>query len=464
MIYFILLLALVLRLPGITQSLWLDEAAQAMMSSTPFTAIWQISGDFHPPLFHSLLHFWMKVGMSEAWMRILPLVFGVVTVYLTYLFGLRILKSKKVGLMAALLLAVAPYHVWYSQELRSYSLVTMLTLLSAYLMWQKKWKIYAVINLLAFFANYMYAFVMAAEFIYLLIYERKAVKLFLFSQMPLMVAFAFWWPQFKNQLDGGYWLTFTHPEWRNLSSPNFLIAIPLTFAKFILGRVAFDKNPGFLILIFLVLFATIYIFWKIFKKKKKEGNFLLMQLMIPIILAWAVSFFIPLNGPWRLILVLPFMYLLIAEYIEMLADRHLIYIFLLVGLFGIFLQNYAPKNQKEDWRGAVNFINENTTDKKHALAVFEFIAPFAPWQWYEKSGIEAVGAVPVNANEKDLNVFLGPMLIGKNRVYLFEYFADVTDPNRLVRKYLEVRQFRVTNFYSFNNLGFVYEMRRPGVL
>lgn len=459
-IFLILLLAGILRLPGISQSLWLDEAAQAVMSSAPLSVIWRVDGDFHPPLFHYLLHFWMQLSTAESWMRLLPVIFGVATIYVVYLFALKFFKSEKIARLAALLLAISPYHVWYSQELRSYSLVTFLTMLSTYLIVQKKWRLYLIINVLAFFANYMYIFVIAAQFLFLIFYERKSMKNFIVSQMFLTIAFVFWWPEFYRQLDSGRWLTMVHPEWKNLSSPNFIVAIPLTFAKFIFGRIAFEKNILYLILLFLMLSVTGWIVFHVWKLKKNNGHFLIINLLFPILLAWFVSFWIPLNGPWRLTLVLPFLWLIIAYYIEKINDKHLIYIFITISFFGIFMQNLASKNRKEDWRGAVEFINQNVTNKKKALVVFEFIAPFAPWQWYEKSGIYGVGVVPAKANEKDLNAYLSPALIGKNQIYLFEYFADVTDPNRLVRKYLEARQFKVTDYYEFNNLGFIYEMKR----
>lgn len=68
------------------QSFWLDEASQAMMSQKTVSEIWyQRSGDFHPPLFYLLAHYWMQVSHSEIWLRILPVIFGVVSIYLIYL-------------------------------------------------------------------------------------------------------------------------------------------------------------------------------------------------------------------------------------------------------------------------------------------------------------------------------------------------------------------------------------------
>lgn len=483
MILVILLLAFILRLPGITQSLWLDEAAQAVMSSAPLSAVWRVDGDFHPPLFHLFLHFWMQLSQSEWWMRLLSVLFGVAAVYLTYRLTMLIFKDKKMAFLSAFLLAVSPYHIWYSQELRSYSLATFLTVLATLFLVKKKWRAYALVNVFGFFANYIYVFSIFSQFTYLAIFENKQLKKILLAQIPLLIAFSFWWPEFTRQLNSGAVLNQVHPEWRNLSSPNFLIAIPLTFAKFIFGRVDFERNIFEVALIGIMLLTVLWIIFRLLKLRDKRNNLVLMNFGVPIILAWFISFCVPLNGPWRLILFLPFLIIAISSYIISFKDKHLIYIFLAISIFGIFMQNYVPKNRKEDWRAAVKFIQSAAQEEyigsrspigvedrlrgndkpKEMLVVFEFIAPFAPWLWYEKSGIDAVGAVPAKANEVDLEKVLRPKLTGKKNVYLFEYFADVTDPNRLVRKYLEARHFKVINFYEFNNLGFVYKFWQPSL-
>lgn len=463
MIYIILLLAFILRLIGINQSLWLDEGAQAILSQGSIKSLWIGNADFHPPVFHTILHFWMKISESEVFMRLLPVLIGILTVYVLYLFGKKYF-NEKIALISSFLLTVSPYHIFYSQDLRSYSLLVLFSLLSIYCFLGKKWKIFAVINIIAFFTNYVYVFVIFSEFC-LIIFSRKKKNIinFILSNIPLLIIFIFWLPQFMLQLQAGAALVMTLPEWRKLSSPGVLNAIPLTLFKLIAGQIAIQKNPTFSFYAFLIISIVIWIFWKLFKRKDSKLWFFSLITILPIVTAWVISFFIPLNNPPRLIFVLPFLYLLIAHYIVVVKDKHLIFIFLSISLFGIFMQNFALINRREDWRGAVDFIDKNSIQKKQTLAVFEFIAPFAPWQWYEKSGIEGVGAVPSKANIKDIEKYLSPSLVGKTRVYLFEYFADVTDPKRLVRKYLEENKFQVVDFYEFNNLGFVYELRRPSL-
>lgn len=461
MIFLILFIAFLLRLPGIGQSLWLDEAAQAIISRGSIQSIWIGNADFHPPVFHTLLHFWMKISTSETFMRLLPVLIGVVTVYIFYIFAKKHF-GEKIANVSALLLAFSPYHIFYSQDLRSYSLLVLVSLISVHFFLEKKWKAYALINIISFFTNYVYVFVIFSELVLVLISKnRQNFKKFAFSQFPLLVLFIFWLPQFLIQLYAGAVLVTVLPEWRQLSSPNFVIAIPLTFFKLIAGQIAISKNPLYIFYAFILVSVVFWIFYSLLKKRDEKLTFFAVLVFLPIFLAWVVSFFIPLNNPPRLIFVLPFLYLLIAHYIFVFKDKHLIAIFILIGVFGIFAQNFILINRKEDWRGAVKFVESNTPSKNSTLVVFEFIAPFAPWQWYAKNDIEAIGVVPSVAKRSDLDINLSPSLSGKKTVYLFEYFADVTDPNRLVRKYLEENQFKEKSHSEFNNIGFIYEFWRP---
>lgn len=461
MIYFILILSFVLRLIGINQSLWLDEAAQAIISRGSLGSIWIGDADFHPPVFHTILHFWMKISTSEVFMRLLPVLIGVLTVYVFYIFAKKHF-DEKIAKISTLFLAFSPYHIFYSQDLRSYSLLVLVSLLSVYFFLEKKWKAYTLINIISFFTNYVYVFVIFSELVLIVISKnRQDFKKFVFSQVFLFILFIFWLPQFLIQLSAGSILISVLPAWRQLSSPNFIIAIPLTFFKLIAGQIAISKNPLYIFYAFILVSVIFWIFYSLFKKKDEKFTFFAVMVFLPILLAWVVSFFIPLNNPPRLIFVLPFLYLLIARYIVVFKDKHLVFVFILIGVFGIFAQNFILVNRREDWRGAVKFIESNTAAKSKTLVVFEFIAPFAPWQWYAKNDIEAIGAVPSVAKRSDLDINLSPSLSGKKTVYLFEYFADVTDPNRLVRKYLEENQFKEKSHFEFNNLGFIYEFWRP---
>ena len=65
MIYLVLILAVLIRIINLNQSLWLDEAAQVLESIRPLSEQLNIAGDFWPPLYHVTLHFWMYLGKSS---------------------------------------------------------------------------------------------------------------------------------------------------------------------------------------------------------------------------------------------------------------------------------------------------------------------------------------------------------------------------------------------------------------
>ncbi len=129
-----------LRFAGLARdSYWLDEAATLVAASQPSPGVvlwYAFWNDTHPFLLHMLLHYWSLIGYTEFITRFLPAMFGILTVPVCFWFG-RMLGGKLAGLLAGGLLAISPYHIAYSQELRMYSLVTLLSLLAAGFYW--KW-------------------------------------------------------------------------------------------------------------------------------------------------------------------------------------------------------------------------------------------------------------------------------------------------------------------------------------
>ena len=126
-IILILLLAASVRLIGISdESIWLDEGVSISASrmSVPDIVNWTAS-DIHPPFYYLALKAWMVFGQSEFVLRGFSAVFGVLTVFAVYYVCLD-LFGKRVSLVASLLLAVNPVSVYYSQEVRMFSLMAFL--------------------------------------------------------------------------------------------------------------------------------------------------------------------------------------------------------------------------------------------------------------------------------------------------------------------------------------------------
>lgn len=121
------LAALLLRLPGIDKSIWLDEAftLQEVYAANFFQTA---RTSDHPPLYSLLLRGWAALGAGEAFLRLPSVLFGAATVLVLVLLLLRYSRSAAVvgGAMAVL----SPSLLHFSQEIRGYALLMLFTALA----------------------------------------------------------------------------------------------------------------------------------------------------------------------------------------------------------------------------------------------------------------------------------------------------------------------------------------------
>ncbi len=116
-------------------SIWYDEGVSIYLARQSLAElIAHTAGDIHPPGYYALLHVWIRAaGDSELAVAFLSLVFGVLLVPLIYALGRR-LYGPAAGRWAALLVALSPYNLQYSQEMRMYTLGAFLGLLTLWCM------------------------------------------------------------------------------------------------------------------------------------------------------------------------------------------------------------------------------------------------------------------------------------------------------------------------------------------
>lgn len=120
-------LGLALRLYGLGhEPLWFDEAYTALTAQRPIADILRLlQTEANAPLYYLLLHGWAALaGDTDAHLRLLSALTGAAVVPALYLVGAA-LFTPAAGIVAALLGAVGPLHVHYSQELRMYGLVPL---------------------------------------------------------------------------------------------------------------------------------------------------------------------------------------------------------------------------------------------------------------------------------------------------------------------------------------------------
>jgi Dolichyl-phosphate-mannose-protein mannosyltransferase len=72
-------------------------------------------------IYSGLMHFWIRFGSSEVWLRVPAAIFGAATVAIIFKIGER-LGGWRTGVVAGLLAATSPFNIYHSQEVRFYSL------------------------------------------------------------------------------------------------------------------------------------------------------------------------------------------------------------------------------------------------------------------------------------------------------------------------------------------------------
>lgn len=211
----IVLVAAALRLTGIeAQPLWDDEIRSLHRAENGLADLLEDLGQStHPPLFFLLLHFWtLLAGTGAGALRLLPALCGIATVPAVYAAG-RKWAGPRVGLAAALVVALSPIHVYYSQEARSYTLLALATLGSVvfYLRALERPSAgalvaYAVSTIVAVYTHYWAFFVVLFENLFLPWAPRAdgaAVRRWLGAQAVVAAAFLPWLVIMRQQLGAG---------------------------------------------------------------------------------------------------------------------------------------------------------------------------------------------------------------------------------------------------------------------
>ena len=177
--------AALLRIGALTKPLYIDEIVTITVAMQPLGTMAgvmrQIDGS--PVLYPLLLHVWMAISHSDAWLRLLSAIFGWLAVAVwgdvaSRGFGWR------AGLWTAAALAIAPIHIEYAQYVRSYSLFTLLVGIHVRLFmdWldpelgysRSRFVAFAITTAALFYTHYLSALLIVAEGVVALASWRRA--------------------------------------------------------------------------------------------------------------------------------------------------------------------------------------------------------------------------------------------------------------------------------------------------
>ncbi len=350
---FLFLAAFIIRLIALNQSLWLDEAitANVIKNYSYVHLVTQFSiNDFHPPLHYELLKLWSSFfGTSEIALRFPSLFASLITGYFVFLIGKK-LKNQAVGASAAALYLFNPLIVYYSQEARMYSLVTLFLTISFYCFLQKKSLFFNIFSSLALFTHYGAIFYLITIFLYLLFKKRYQIILTMVpgTIITLIVLSPLIIHQFlyatRALVNVTNWsLVLGKADLKNL------ILIPL---KFVTGRISFYPKIAYFT---ISVTAALITFFVAFSSSSKLLKFIFIT---PLIFAFIISFNSPMFQYFRYLYLIPILSLLIASNnSHHFLKRFIFIIFLGFSLLYLSNQDYY----REDWKSLSSALPANAT-------------------------------------------------------------------------------------------------------
>ncbi len=452
----ILILSVLLRLPLLNSSLWMDEAAQAMESSRPLAEQTHIADDYQPPLFHVIVHFFLLVSHDEWWIRLPSLIAGIGTLAILYVL-LEEKSTKNVAVLAALLLATSPFHIYFSQELRPYSVAAFFAILSWYILvsdhfGKYRWPWYTVATTLGLYSMYLIPFNILAQLLYVFFEQKKQLKSLICSLIAVACLFLPWLPSFVTQLHIGTQLTAQLPGWANAVGTPQLKVLPLTVAKFVVGPVEFHGNPWLVFVTALILAASTVMIIRF--KKKNELKLFVYWFVLPLLTAWLVSFVVPVIQPKRVMFILPAFYaIVVLTSVKSKSGRIVLILMTCLQLLclGIYWSN--PAYQRENWKSLIQSIESQATSNSAVL--FSFEKPFAPWHWYTNGTVKTIVTGRVYTSDLNENDSVASQLQFVSRIYLFDYLRDLTDPHHTLEQTLNAQGFQESTKIDAKAIGFV---------
>jgi mannosyltransferase len=471
------LLALAVRLTNLTyHSIWFDEAMSVHWARSSISRIWQVSmnlvEDRLPPLYYLLLHGWrLLFGDGEIAMRLPSVILGVLLVPVIYQLA-RDLFDHRTATLAALLVALNPFLVWYSQEARMYALAALLGALGTWCFvralsrpWASGWAWWVGYSLCAaagFYTHLYTAFLLPAHALYLLLTWRRSRRVWIPYVLTMIVTAALSAPLtlaiLRVSVEAG-----PGNPWQGLAARLWDLHKSLTLWQAPLSPTLTYALPAGMLLLAAV--------GLLLKGEQSQGKlphprlFVALLWLLPLAVATLLmtrnklAFF----GARYFIVVLPWLLLAVALGARTLSRRLaavrwparalaplcllLPVVLTLIPLPG----QWSPPARKEAWRETVAFL-ANFAQPDDAILIHPDWTRY-PLQYY----FRGPGQTYAVFSSVDANTQLDPPLevISSQHpvVWLVESHTELADPEHRVNAWLAARYPLVTELYPAGLAG-----------
>lgn len=410
----IVLLGALLRLYGISSiSLWYDDFQSVVYLGAPawktYLALVRMLNPDHVPLYFLLQYAWAQVaGTGVLAIRLLSVIAGLAAIPLLYVFS-KELWGRQAGLLAALLLALSPLHIWYSQALRYTVFIDSLSLISTYALvravrgnrWSA-WGLHLIVNMALIWTHLLTVLLAGVQFVYLLtVFRRITLRMFALAAIQgLTLAAALLWlndsrPYTISSEEDYYglngqivlvdlladdatslshaWMYFSSPSRHITRSPYAPDGLLSGWGLFNLGLMAFFAAA--ILSVGLRLVLRVLLAWRAKESGDHDKDFELRQdaesfLLLIYLIFLPVAVLVTLSCVMRPVLMPQYtMYSSLALYVMAgaafagLRKGWLRKVFLCVVflLYGYQLAIMLPEKTRTDWRGAAEEVRMHVT-------------------------------------------------------------------------------------------------------
>lgn len=428
------------------KSIWLDEAFSITISQHSLFDMLRliVQTDNHPPLYYLVLKLWLVFGDSETQARLLSALFSIASIPMIYFVGASLYNDERVGLIAALIMTLSPFQVWYAQETRMYAMLTFMVLTSAFFLLRalrhgdrRDWIGYILATAAALYTdNGAIWYIVTITIFFLISVERYKDRIvgWFFSTFAIGLLYLPWLPFFLIQTS-----RVTEDFW--LLPPSFHTVLE-TFLDF--------QSFNFpLIELSLVFMSLVFVLSYIIPRKTLQLRLATMWFLIPLVISLIVSLRQPIFLSRNLIAASLGYYLLVAGTVGQFRSKKAVLALLLplVVMNTVSLGYNAWYEGKEDWRSVASFVAQETEGKQDGLVVFLPGYSELPFNYYFKRydvSIDTQGypsdEVLLHPSPKDVSD-PGVLMAGLPYVWLVVRDSESADPDWTVKAWLDTNGY-----------------------
>ncbi len=450
----------------------------------------------HPPLFYVVLHFWQfAAGRSEFAGRFLGLWFGVAGLAAIYRLGLEVTHPAKrrnglswLAVAAAALAATNPFLIGFGQQVRMYTLVVFLAIVSCYLLlriarWpaRQPWVAYFATSLLAVYSHFFGFFVLLAQavFVGILVFgsgRRWLLWPWLKSQIAIVLCYLPWVIVAYQTL-----MSYTNGLVRKASLGEIVRVLPPTFLSGSPTADTAEWVAGVAAVLLSLAFVVGFAAWMtkprtstaaanpevvidVAATSPDGGLLVLCYLLAPILAVYAISLVRPMFFERYMVVIMPAFLLALAAGVALLAQRRL-WPLALAAIAALAMPAWTllPSYYSQvlyatgsDVQDMLNFMRQSG---RPDAAFIVNLPPSDPmYRYYKPAGAEYFIPNPGAGQQAATDAQLKEALAAHSEVWLTPWDYDHT---AYVEGWLDAHAFRVDQHWFANAEVIRYESPLP---